>query len=222
MNRSRVCRVSRLCNVNCYLDTTILSYHILSPLFLSPPPSSWRWFPGIHPYKSMSAPTTTWVLIIPSSYLYLHISCISASLICIYILCYVVGWYTPQQSTVLPYPAPPQWVGTPIFHLVSAKVSFPLVTGQPIYGISSVPAGGMGQKPTSPTIILGLTAPPLYGTSLAFLNLLPPGPRCKTPSSIYSALYLYFSPPFPVVIVGQQQSAKLFEVFDVSWCMTVG
>ena len=42
----------------------------------------------------------------------------------------------------------------------------------------------------------GLNAPLIYRTSMTFLHILRPGPRCATPLTIYSDLYWYFLPPF--------------------------
>ena len=64
LTQSRVCRDAKICTVNFYLATTIISHHIFSPLFLFHPLFSLRrYFQGSPPTLDIA-----WLMMIPGSY----------------------------------------------------------------------------------------------------------------------------------------------------------
>ena len=179
---------ARICLINYCLDTTSISNHILSQL--TPSLSSlYVEVNRIPPCQYPHDPTSALEMNIPTSFPSLHISHILTSLLCINLSCYVLGCQTPQQATVLPPKVPSQRVGTPNFCMFATGAVSPLDYGQPNCGIYPVPSGGVGTRTTYTTRIVGLVAPLLYITSLAFLHMITPVIRCATTFSIYYAIY---------------------------------
>ena len=142
-----------------------------------------------------AAPIISWIDAVPDSAPLPDTSPLYDEFQCIVQLCSRGGRYTPQSHPSPPFPAPPQWVVTPM--------SYPVDVWFPCPPSAILPGDGNPQGispyreslPTPWTQIEAPLAPPPHKTSLPFTYPLPPSPKYFPVVPIFPALSVGSFPP---------------------------